>query len=78
MYAVPDKINQTEYALNAAIKLLDFYDDYFGIPYPLPKQGQYETSDLLFADSFGINDALMLQIVTWQKSIFIHRINKNA
>ncbi|XP_048877195.1 endoplasmic reticulum aminopeptidase 1b isoform X2 [Brienomyrus brachyistius] len=38
VYAVPDKINQTEYALNAAIKLLDFYDDYFGIPYPLPKQ----------------------------------------
>ncbi|KAK6305975.1 hypothetical protein J4Q44_G00229000 [Coregonus suidteri] len=38
VYAVPDKINQTEFALNAAVRLLDFYDDYFDIPYPLPKQ----------------------------------------
>ncbi|KAM7415828.1 hypothetical protein PAMA_018063 [Pampus argenteus] len=38
VYAVPDKINQTAFALDAAVKLLDFYDDYFDIPYPLPKQ----------------------------------------
>uniref|UniRef100_A0A1A8RCC1 Aminopeptidase n=1 Tax=Nothobranchius rachovii TaxID=451742 RepID=A0A1A8RCC1_9TELE len=38
IYAVPEKINQTAFALDAAVKLLDFYDDYFGIPYPLPKQ----------------------------------------
>lgn len=40
VYAVPEKINQTAFALDAAVKLLDFYDDYFDIPYPLPKQGQ--------------------------------------
>lgn len=39
IYAVPEKIDQTAYALDAAVKLLDFYDDYFDIPYPLPKQG---------------------------------------
>ncbi|XP_055017294.1 endoplasmic reticulum aminopeptidase 1b isoform X2 [Boleophthalmus pectinirostris] len=38
VYAVPEKIDQTAFALNAAVKLLDFYDDYFDIPYPLPKQ----------------------------------------
>ncbi|XP_061585550.1 endoplasmic reticulum aminopeptidase 1b [Cololabis saira] len=38
IYAVPEKIGQTAYALDAAVKLLDFYDDYFDIPYPLPKQ----------------------------------------
>uniref|UniRef100_A0A672RLQ4 Endoplasmic reticulum aminopeptidase 1-like n=1 Tax=Sinocyclocheilus grahami TaxID=75366 RepID=A0A672RLQ4_SINGR len=38
MYAVPEKIDQAEFALDAAVKLLDFYDDYFDIPYPLPKQ----------------------------------------
>ncbi|KAL0193595.1 hypothetical protein M9458_011891, partial [Cirrhinus mrigala] len=32
------KIDQAEFALDAAVKLLDFYDDYFAIPYPLPKQ----------------------------------------
>uniref|UniRef100_A0A8C5HZ12 Aminopeptidase n=1 Tax=Gouania willdenowi TaxID=441366 RepID=A0A8C5HZ12_GOUWI len=38
VYAVPEKIEQTTFALDAAVKLLDFYDDYFDIPYPLPKQ----------------------------------------
>ncbi|KAF5893715.1 endoplasmic reticulum aminopeptidase 1-like, partial [Clarias magur] len=38
VYAVPEKIKQAEFALDAAVKLLDFYDDYFDIPYPLPKQ----------------------------------------
>ncbi|KAI7793569.1 putative endoplasmic reticulum aminopeptidase 1, partial [Triplophysa rosa] len=37
VYTVPEKISQAEYALNTAITLLDFYDDYFDIPYPLPK-----------------------------------------
>ena len=39
VYAVPDKINQADYALDAAVTLLEFYEDYFNIPYPLPKQG---------------------------------------
>uniref|UniRef100_A0A8C9TKW0 Aminopeptidase n=1 Tax=Scleropages formosus TaxID=113540 RepID=A0A8C9TKW0_SCLFO len=38
VYAVPEKWNQTHYALEAAVKLLEFYESYFGISYPLPKQ----------------------------------------
>uniref|UniRef100_A0A8C5M616 Aminopeptidase n=1 Tax=Leptobrachium leishanense TaxID=445787 RepID=A0A8C5M616_9ANUR len=38
VYAVPEKIKQGTYALEAAVKLLDFYEEYFNIPYPLPKQ----------------------------------------
>ncbi|XP_028661573.1 endoplasmic reticulum aminopeptidase 2-like [Erpetoichthys calabaricus] len=38
VYAVPDKWNQTHYALEAAVKLLEFYEKYFNIYYPLPKQ----------------------------------------
>uniref|UniRef100_A0A8C9YS97 Aminopeptidase n=1 Tax=Sander lucioperca TaxID=283035 RepID=A0A8C9YS97_SANLU len=38
VYAVAEKINQTAFALDAAVELLDFYEDYFDIPYPLPKQ----------------------------------------
>ncbi|XP_057688730.1 endoplasmic reticulum aminopeptidase 1b [Corythoichthys intestinalis] len=38
VYAVAEKINQTDFALDAAVRLLDFYDTYFSIPYPLPKQ----------------------------------------
>ncbi|MBN3271087.1 ERAP2 aminopeptidase, partial [Polyodon spathula] len=38
IYAVPDKWDQTHYALEAAVKLLEFYEQYFNIYYPLPKQ----------------------------------------
>ncbi|XP_077378475.1 endoplasmic reticulum aminopeptidase 1b [Festucalex cinctus] len=38
VYAVAEKLNQTDFALDAAVKLLDFFDDYFNFPYPLPKQ----------------------------------------
>lgn len=38
VYTVPEKINQADYALDAAVTLLEFYEDYFSIPYPLPKQ----------------------------------------
>ncbi|XP_053182011.1 endoplasmic reticulum aminopeptidase 2 [Scomber japonicus] len=38
IYATPEKWNQTHYALKAAVKMLDFYDEYFNIHYPLPKQ----------------------------------------
>ncbi|KAJ1208527.1 hypothetical protein NDU88_003911 [Pleurodeles waltl] len=38
VYCAPDKINQANYALDASVKLLEFYEDYFRIPYQLPKQ----------------------------------------
>ncbi|TRY88142.1 hypothetical protein DNTS_029450 [Danionella cerebrum] len=34
---IPEKIGQAEYALDTAVTMLDFYEDYFDIPYPLPK-----------------------------------------
>uniref|UniRef100_A0A8C4MMU3 Aminopeptidase n=1 Tax=Equus asinus asinus TaxID=83772 RepID=A0A8C4MMU3_EQUAS len=37
VYASPDKWSQTHYALEASLKLLDFYENYFDINYPLPK-----------------------------------------
>ncbi|XP_069483770.1 endoplasmic reticulum aminopeptidase 1 [Ambystoma mexicanum] len=38
VYAAPEQIYQADYALDAAVKLLEFYEDYFSIAYPLPKQ----------------------------------------
>lgn len=39
VYAAPEKWQQTHYALEVAVKMLDFYEKYFNIHYPLPKQG---------------------------------------
>lgn len=36
-YATPDNVKHTTFALEFAAKTLDFLDDYFGTPYPLPK-----------------------------------------
>ncbi len=36
-YATPDNVKFTRFALETGIKILEFYDDYFGIPYPLAK-----------------------------------------
>ncbi|XP_072244138.1 endoplasmic reticulum aminopeptidase 2 [Leuresthes tenuis] len=38
IYASPEKWHQTHYALEVAVKMLDFYEEYFNIRYPLPKQ----------------------------------------
>ena len=36
VFVTPGKKHQAEFALQCAIKSLEFYNDYFGIPYPLP------------------------------------------
>ncbi|XP_048787822.1 leucyl-cystinyl aminopeptidase isoform X2 [Lagopus muta] len=37
VHAIPQHINQAEYALNTTVKLLEFYEKYFLIDYPLEK-----------------------------------------
>lgn len=36
-YATPDNVKHLDYAVEYAAKCLDFYDEYFDIPYPLEK-----------------------------------------
>jgi aminopeptidase N len=36
-YATPDNVKHTQFALDVAIKCLEFYNDYFDTPYPLDK-----------------------------------------
>ena len=37
VYATPDNVEYTYFALDCAVKTLEFYNDYFDIEYPLPK-----------------------------------------
>jgi aminopeptidase N len=37
VYATPDNVKYTDFALQSARDCLDYYEDYFGIPYPLAK-----------------------------------------
>jgi puromycin-sensitive aminopeptidase len=36
-YATPDNVEMTAFALDVAVRTLEFYEDYFGINYPLEK-----------------------------------------
>lgn len=36
-YATPDNVQYTKFALEVAVKCLEFYNEYFDIPYPLAK-----------------------------------------
>lgn len=36
-YATPDNVQHTTFALDVAVKCLEFYNDYFAVPYPLAK-----------------------------------------
>lgn len=39
--ARPNQFESTEYPLEIGIKATDYYEEYFGIDYVLPKQGSY-------------------------------------
>lgn len=41
MYSVPEKKEHTDYALDSASKLLEFYNKFFDIDYPLKKLGEH-------------------------------------
>ena len=40
VYATPDKVDQTLYALQVGVHTMQEYEYLFNISYPLPKQGQ--------------------------------------
>ncbi|KFP12069.1 Endoplasmic reticulum aminopeptidase 1, partial [Egretta garzetta] len=72
VYTVPDKINQADYALDAAVKLLDFYEDYFSIPYPLPKQ------DLAAIPDFQSGAMENWGLTTYRESVLLYDPEKSS
>ncbi|KAL4630053.1 leucyl-cystinyl aminopeptidase [Arapaima gigas] len=47
VYAVPDKVDHLDYALQSAVKLLEFYNNFFGIKFPLKKLDLVAIPDFL-------------------------------
>lgn len=41
LYAPPDRVEQTLYALQVAVTSVDLYTEMFNLSYPLPKLGKY-------------------------------------
>ncbi|CAD7693278.1 unnamed protein product [Nyctereutes procyonoides] len=72
IYAVPDKIHQADYALDAAVTLLEFYEDYFSIPYPLPKQ------DLAAIPDFESGAMENWGLITYRESALLFDAEKSS
>lgn len=40
MWTTRDQIDQTDYALDVASKIITYFEKYYKVDYPLPKQGK--------------------------------------
>jgi glutamyl aminopeptidase len=41
VYSAPAQLSKAKYALQVGVDIIEYYIQYFGIPYPLPKLGEY-------------------------------------
>ncbi|XP_077571154.1 endoplasmic reticulum aminopeptidase 2-like [Stigmatopora nigra] len=69
VYADPEKMTQTNYALEVAIKMLDFYEEYFNIHYPLPK------CDLIAVPDFQMGAMENWGLTTYRESSLLFHPN---
>lgn len=47
VYATPDQIDRANYSLHLGVNVLNFFEDYFQIKYPLPKQDMIAIPDFI-------------------------------
>ena len=54
VYTPLEKAQQGQHGLDAAVKCLNYFTEYFGIPFPLKKLHQIAISDFAAGDSLGL------------------------
>jgi puromycin-sensitive aminopeptidase len=65
VYATPGQKGQLGFALETAVRSLSFYNEYFGIPYPLPKL------DMIGLPDFGAGAMENWGLVTYRESALL-------
>ncbi|HVZ66690.1 MAG TPA: M1 family metallopeptidase [Patescibacteria group bacterium] len=65
VFTTPGKLPQAKFALDVAVKCIEFYEDFFGIPYPLP------TMDLIAIPDFAAGAMENWGAVTYRESALL-------
>jgi len=63
VYATPDKVKLTDFALDVGVRCLEFFEDYYGVAYPLPKL------DLIGLPDFSAGAMENWGLVTFRESV---------
>ena len=71
-YATPGRAQQLTYAAEVAARTLSFYNDYFGIPYPLPKL------DMMAVPDFAAGAMENWGLVTYRETALLLDPNKTS
>ncbi|XP_050424604.1 endoplasmic reticulum aminopeptidase 1-like [Adelges cooleyi] len=72
VYAPPDLLSQTTFALNTATQVMDHYTEFFGVPYPLPKQ------DLIAIPDFGAGAMENWGLITYRETSILYDENETS
>ncbi|XP_076056130.1 endoplasmic reticulum aminopeptidase 1-like [Oratosquilla oratoria] len=66
VYAPPGMIDQADYALEVATHILEYYQKFFRVPYPLPKQ------DLIAIPDFGAGAMENWGLITYRETTLMY------
>ena len=70
--ASKDKIDQTSFALDTAVAITDYYEKYFKVGYPLPKQ------DLIAIPDFGAGAMENWGLITYRETSLLYKEGESS
>ncbi|XP_024085404.1 endoplasmic reticulum aminopeptidase 1-like isoform X2 [Cimex lectularius] len=72
VYAPPDLLPQAQFALDTATAMMDYYEGYFNISYPLPKQ------DLIAIPDFGVGAMENWGLITYKETSILYEPDQTS